>query len=337
VTTFWVIAALLCAGAVAILVVPLWRQKRRVGAWSPMGLGVAIAIVPLSFAVYFQLRTWDPVIAERAAEGERLVAQLAARLERSPEDVEGWTLLARSYMALGQYDQGRAAYQQAFTRTPMPDDDLKLSFAEAQILTDRASLTGEAGRLVEEVLAGRPGDPRALWYGGLVALELGREDAVRTRWTALLQLGPPEEVATVVRTQLAALGVAPGNTPSGGAVASAAAGPTIQLDVSLGPGRSLEQLQPAAQLFIFARAPEGGPPLAVIRRPASAVPGQFTLSDANSMIQGRSLANYERITIVARLSASGQPTEQPGDWFAQTVVDPKQAATVALVIDQVVQ
>jgi cytochrome c-type biogenesis protein CcmH len=75
----------------------------------------------------------------------------------------------------------------------------------------------------------------------------------------------------------------------------------------------------------------------VIRQPASAVPGQFTLSDANSMIPGRSLAAYDELTLVARLSASGQPGEQPGDWFAQTVVRPSDGGPVALVIDQVVQ
>ncbi|HEY9182152.1 MAG TPA: hypothetical protein VIQ99_03070, partial [Gammaproteobacteria bacterium] len=162
--------------------------------------------------------------------------------------------------------------------------------------------------------------------------ETGRADAVRTRWSALLASNPPAEIAEVLRAELANLGA-----PSAEPAAAAVAGPTIKIDVSLGPGKSIEQLAPAAQLFIFARAPEGGPPLAVLRQPASAVPGQFTLSDANSMIQGRSLANFERITVVARLSASGQPTEQPGDWFAQADVDPTDAGAVALVIDQVVQ
>ena len=107
---------------------------------------------------------------------------------------------------------------------------------------------------------------------------------------------------------------------------------------------------PTAQLFVMALAPEGaGPPLAVIRRPPSAVPGEFSLSDANAMIQGRSLAaypevkvvarlsNYAEITVVARLSRSGQPGAQPGDWFAQATVRPGQTETVALVIDEVVQ
>ena len=329
---FWTVAALFSGVAILILLVPLWRHRKGGGGWWLSGVATSVLIAPLAIALYFYVSDWDPSVAQRAAQGEELVARLAERLERTPDDVDGWLLLARSYMTLGRYPQGRAAYYQAWIRTPMPDDDLKLSYAEAQILSDRSSLSGEAGRLVEEVLAARPGDLRALWYGGLVALESGRTDAVQSRWTALLASNPPPEVAEVLRAELANLGA-----PSGEGAAAAVAGPTIQLDVSLGPGRSIDQLAPAAQLFIFARAAEGGPPLAVIRRPASEVPGQFTLSDANSMIQGRSLANFERLTVVARLSASGQPTEQPGDWFAQVEVDPKATGVVALVIDQVVQ
>ena len=107
--------------------------------------------------------------------------------------------------------------------------------------------------------------------------------------------------------------------------------------MTLGAGRSAAQLGPNAQLFIVALAPEGGPPLAAVRRPPSAVPGEFTLSAANSMIPGRTIANYPEVTVVARLSASGQPTAQPGDLFAQAVVRPAEGAAVALVIDQVVQ
>ena len=114
-------------------------------------------------------------------------------------------------------------------------------------------------------------------------------------------------------------------------------GPRSSSALRLRPGRSLAALGPNAQLFIIARAPEGGPPIAVIRRPPSAVPGEFSLSDANSMIQGRSLAAYPQITVVARLSQSGQPTAQPGDWQAEALVRPSEGPTVALVIDEVVQ
>jgi cytochrome c-type biogenesis protein CcmH len=233
------------------------------------------------------------------------------------------------------------ACREAWNRTPQPGAELKLEYGEAQILSDRSSLGGDAGRLIEEVLAAEPTNPKALWYGGLVAFEQGREDDVKSRWSRLLAMNPPPEIAKMLRTQLAALGAAPeaGSSASTGPSGQRpSSGPTVQLDVSLAGGLSIEQLPPGAALFILARAPGGGPPLAVIRKPPSAVPGHFTLSDANSMIAGRSIGDFEEITLVARLSKSGQPQEQPGDWYAQTSYRPKEGnGTVALVIDQVVQ
>lgn len=341
-TPLYIVAAVLCAIAIGILLWPLLRQRRATGRWSVLGVAVSFAIVPIAFAVYVYVSTWDPVGQQRASEGQRLVDELAARLAQSPDDVAGWELLGRSYVALGEYDQGARAFREAWNRTPQPDADLKLSYGEAQILSDRSSLGGDAGRLVEEVLAAEPTNPKALWYGGLVAFEQGREDDVKTRWSRLLGMNPPPEIAKMLRTQLASLGA----TPEEGSPASAAgagaerppSGPTVQLDVSLASNMSLQQLPPSAALFILARAPGGGPPLAVIRKPPSAVPGHFTLSDANSMIAGRSLGDFEEITLVARLSKSGQPQEQPGDWYAQASYRPKDGnGTVALVIDQVVQ
>jgi cytochrome c-type biogenesis protein CcmH len=91
-----------------------------------------------------------------------------------------------------------------------------------------------------------------------------------------------------------------------------------------------------AALFVFARVPGERAPVAVIRQPVSALPGTFTLSDADVMIAGRSLASFPELSLVARISRSGQPAEQAGDLYAETTygrgADPK----VALVIDRVV-
>jgi cytochrome c-type biogenesis protein CcmH len=329
---FWSVAAVLCGVAILMLAVPMWRHRRQGGRWSIAAIAASVLIAPLAIAMYSFVINWDAELAERVSQENALLDQLALQLERNPNDVNGWQLLAASYMQVGRYDEARAAYQRVWSLTREPDADLKLAYAEAQILSDRATLTGEAGRLVEEALAARPDDAKALWYGGHVALELGRDDVVRARWSRLLTMNIPEEVAGVVQAQLAELGGA-----AGGAEPQAPIGPEIKLSVTLGEGRSLESLGPNARLFIMALAPEGGPPLAVIRHPPSAVPGEFSLSDANSMIQGRSLAAYPEVKIVARLSSSGQPAAQAGDWFAETVVRPSEAPTVALVIDQVVQ
>ena len=53
--------------------------------------------------------------------------------------------LARSYMVLGQYDKGQDSYREAWKRTPEPDNELKVAYAESQILSDRAALEAKLG------------------------------------------------------------------------------------------------------------------------------------------------------------------------------------------------
>jgi len=344
--TFWIVAGGLCLAAVGILLLPVWQRRRIDGRWSPVGLAAVIAIAPLALGMYALVSDWDAEDAARAAEevarlaeqtafADTLIAQIEAHLATNPADREGWALLGKSYIQLQRYPQARAAYERLWALTPEPDDDLKLAYAEAQVLAEQSALAGDAPRLVEEVLAARPQDPRALWYGGLAAFELGRSELARQRFTSLLAFNPPAEVVSVIRERLAELG-RPSDAESAQS-GTTVAGPSIKLSVALGEGRSVAALGPSAQLFIIARAPEGGPPIAVIRRPPSAVPGEFTLSDADSMIAGRSLASYPEIAVVARLSRTGQPIEQPGDWFAQATVRLGEPGTVALVIDEVVQ
>lgn len=333
---FWLVAASLGTAAAAFLILPLWRERERSGHWSVSGLIVAFATVPVAIGVYLNVSTWSAEEAPRApSEQIEMVAQLAARMAESPDDVEGWLLLGRSYMVLGQYPLARQAYSEAYARTSVPDNDLKLSFAEASILSDRASLGGDAGNLVEEVLEAAPGDPRALWYGGLVAIERGLDESACSRWSALLATNPPADIADVLRSSVASLGCGPVTTVAQADI-GADGGPTITLNVRLGEGQSIATLGPQAALFIFARAPGGGPPVAVIREPVSAVPGEFTLSDSNTMLPGQSLANYPELSLVARVSASGQPTEQSGDLYAEANYNPGTEGAVDLVIDQVV-
>jgi cytochrome c-type biogenesis protein CcmH len=87
---------------------------------------------------------------------------------------------------------------------------------------------------------------------------------------------------------------------------------------------------------VIARASDSPAPLAVERQPLSALPGHFSLSDADAMIAGRSLSQYDEVTVVARISGSGQPIEQSGDAYAETTTNPASGEPLSLVIDQVV-
>jgi len=343
VTGFWVGAAALSLGGLSFVLVPVWRARRQSGQWSVLSTTAVALLVPGTLGLYFGISTWNGQTAEEALLPPvmELVAGLEARLSETPDDVVGWRLLGQSYLSLGRYPDARQALREAWGRTPTPDNDLKLALGEAEALTDRQALHGAAGALFEEVLETEPLNTKALWYGGLAALETERPELARERWTKLLALGPPDPVAEVLRQQLSLLGGAAESASEGSvqvAEADTAPGLALRLRVSLAEGLSAEDLGPAAALFIFARAPEGGPPLAVIRQAASAVPGEFSLSDANAMLPGRSLADFDALTIVARLSASGQPTASPGDLFGELIYRPEEGSVeVDLLIDQVAE
>jgi len=84
-----------------------------------------------------------------AAAGELLpdvntmIERLAARLESSPKDVEGWQMLGWSYFHTGHYEQAATAYAKAVELNPS-STELKLSYDEAKAKASETD-SSEAG------------------------------------------------------------------------------------------------------------------------------------------------------------------------------------------------
>ncbi len=186
--------------------------------------------------------------------------------------------------------------------------------------------------MVEEVLVVRPMDPRVLWYAGMVAFLDDRPQEARDRWTKLLSLNPPAAVADVLKAQLAEMdgGVALPESNENPPAES-----TIRASVALADGVE-DKVTPQAMVFMIARNPAGGPPIAVTRHSPTALPGDFSLTDANAMLPGSSLSQFPELEVVVRLSLTGEPIAKPGDWYASAIVTPG-AAPVELLIDQQVE
>ena len=109
-TGFWIGASLFIAVAVGFLLFPLWCERRRSGRWPATGLLTSLATAPVAIGIYLAVTNWDPSEStSEAAAGRAMVAQLAAKLVENPNDVDGWRLLGRSYMVLGEYRLGRQA------------------------------------------------------------------------------------------------------------------------------------------------------------------------------------------------------------------------------------
>jgi cytochrome c-type biogenesis protein CcmH len=88
-----------------------------------------------------------------------------------------------------------------------------------------------------------------------------------------------------------------------------------------------------ASLFVFVRAPSGGPPLAV-KRSDVRLPKDLELSAADSMVAGRTVQPGQDVAVVARISASGSPLPQSGDLFGEIHTVAGRSGAQALQIDK---
>ncbi len=338
--TFWVAAGLLALFATAFVAAPLLRRREETAA--AVSAVIVIFAVPLgAVATYLAVSSQPADIAEvnELPPVEQMIAGLAERLERNPDDLEGWLTLGRSRIATGRYDLATDAYARAMALTDGKDPQAMLGYAEAQILSDRDSVLGEAGDLIEEVLESYPGNPRALWYGGLVAAARQQAESAITRWEALLATDPEPQVAAFLEQQLAALRAGAGQGPAGTSdPGSGGAGTEFAIAVSVTEEIS-KDFPSGAMLFLIARdaGTAGGPPIAVARYPADAIPGTFALSDANVMIPGRALAQPARLSITARISMAGTAAAAVGDLFGEVSVTPGETSRFDIRIDRAVE
>jgi len=99
--------------------------------------------------------------------------------------------------------------------------------------------------------------------------------------------------------------LASGKAPAEVVTQPAESGAVISGTVSLSDAAAAI-VQATDTVFIFARpAGQGGAPAAVVQRPASDWPIQFRLSDAQSMVDGIRLSNYDEVVVTARISRGG--------------------------------
>lgn len=313
-----VLAALLAAA-------PLWRRARR-----SQAAFAAVFVAGIAGGVYLLTGRPDLALsppqadAQEAGDVLQMVENLAARLERAPEDPEGWTMLGRAYVLMGRYQDAARAFNEAVRRTPREDADLLASLAEARVLADPPALEGEAGALFERALELDPENPRGLWYGGLAAEARGDSTLALERWQTLLERGLPPEFRNVVEGRIASID--PGLIDA-----------LVTVEVELSPG--LEDALPAGGvLFVFLRpAGEtgGGLPLAARRLEYFEFPETLPLT-RRDLLRGGELPPGD-IMVTARISADGDPAPGPGDVEGSARWNAGETAEVRLLLDSLRQ
>ena len=340
--TFVLLAAALTLASVVAVAMPLLRPRAAGAPAAPWtALATAGLLVVGSAALYVTWSKWSWHTAPAADTPERMVAQLARRLEQDPTDLNGWLMLGRSYTALQEYPLAVRAFGRAVQLSEGKNAEALSGEAEALALSDESELDGRAGRLFEQALALEPDSGKALFFGAAVAGRRGDLPLARQRFAKLLSLNPPQAIRPMIEQQIAAIDEKLAATPTGGAAvqqghpagtADAAGAPTVRVKVTLSP--SLASSAGGAPLFVFVRDPsQGGPPLAV-KRLDSHFPQSVALSPADSMVPGRVFAAGQNVQVVARIARSGSPIAVSGDPFGEVTYHVGQDGLVSLVIDR---
>jgi cytochrome c-type biogenesis protein CcmH len=306
-------------------------------------LAIALLIViPLAaVALYARLGSPDataPTLAGSALvphelsdpEMIALVDKLAQRMKSRPDDGEGWTLLARSYTALGRFPEAADAYARADAL--MPDNPtLLVDYADALAMSQGKRLAGKPAELARRALALDPKQKKGLALAATAAMEVRDFDGALVYWRLAAEFPPDSDDARDINSIIAEVesdkGAGKANAgaqaapraPAAAAPASGepqtarSAGGTITGRVDIAPAIA-PKVALTDTVFIFARAADGPRmPLAVLRIAARELPRDFTLDDSMGMGPGAKLSAASAVIVEARVSKSGNALPQPGD------------------------
>jgi len=311
---------------------------------------VVVAIPVLSVGLYLKLGEYrvveNPALAEArpAAENntsnmsiESMLERVKQRLRDNPEDAEGWFILGRTMLSMQQIDQAVTAFQRTYDLVG-DEPGVMFTLADALALQNDGSMAGEPENLVARGLEIAPNDPTGLWLSGLAAEQHKDYKTAHARWARMLPLiaGDAGSSAEVRRL----LGILEKRDPSIEPVASslqseASASINVRIDLD---AKLKSQVESSDAVFVYARAMQGPPmPLAVKKLTVGDLPSSVSLSDSDAMMPTMKLSSFDQVVVGARVSKSGNPVAQAGDFFIEVdSIDSKNPPNVLrLTINQI--
>jgi cytochrome c-type biogenesis protein CcmH len=337
-------AFLIGLGVGVIAVLPIaWGLLRHFGFGARFAGYMALAtVLVLAFSVW---AGWHFAGAEERAQGDSLrahrdnpertstglaesfEAELAARGE--DVSVDELVLLARTQEAARKYEKAAATYALANRRTDFGNADMLVAEAQARLNAPHADGGASLAReRLDQALALAPEHPGANYYLASLKLQAGDTQGALPHLELVLDSGILQpDAQSLLRDRIAEWRGEAASTQFVEAEVATAMEIVVEADAAI------EAV--GGTLFVFLRLPEGPPmPLAAKRVGAPSFPLTLTISDADRLQEGRSLASYDRLMVGARLSTSGEATGNPGDPQAQGEIRPATGEALRLKLEQ---
>ena len=360
---FWFIAAAALFVGLLIALFPLFRGKSFL---QPLALALVFALPAGGLWLYNTVGTpagidvvGTPAVAGQAdphqvsgGEMDAMIAGLRERLAANPEDLDGWMLLARSLRSTQQHAAATEALENAHRLAP-DNPIVMIELAESWIFqTMDGRIPDRSMDMLERALEIQPDAQKGLWLLGMGHAQRGDDAFAISYWQTLMEsLQPGSNVAATVQAQIeeaqARMGMMPGTLPAAtdqleatgqaGDDSDGWSGTRLVITAAEGAQAALAQ---GAVLYVVIRSagPAMGPPLGVRRINNPVFPLEITVTDQDSMMQERLISSETDVQFQARISLTGSPAAQAGDWqSASETVDLANASLVVLGIDQQVE
>ncbi len=293
-------------------------------------LALAVAAPLLSLLLYTQWgakKDWDiyqvletlPKVETQEEYDKKLrelVVMVQARLAQTPDNMQLTNLLAQTAMTLQDYDQAVEAYRKVLAQFP-ESPRIIANLAQAMFYRAGNIVTPEVREYTHKALQLAPMMPEMLGLAGIDAKNQGDYRAAIRYWKSAVQhMDPNSRVAQGYLNGIAkaeqALVAAGEKLEEPSPDKTAAPTAKIHLNVTLAES---VQLNGSETLFVYARAWQGPKmPLAIQKLSASQLPLEVTLDESMAMAPGMTIRSFPELELVARISKSGSPTAQSGDW-----------------------
>ncbi|ECO8612525.1 tetratricopeptide repeat protein, partial [Salmonella enterica] len=195
--------------------VPADGKRAGSGAYVP-GIVIALIVAAISYyqtGSYGQVKIWrqatalTPVLLERALDPKaqplneeemaRLALGLRTRLQSDPGNAEGWLMLGRIGMVLGNAGTATGAYANAYRLDPK-NSDAALGYAEALTRSSDPEDNRRGGELLRRLVSRDHTDIRVLSLYAFNAFEQGRFGEAVAAWGMMLKLLPAGDARRAV-------------------------------------------------------------------------------------------------------------------------------------------
>jgi cytochrome c-type biogenesis protein CcmH len=189
--------SLLVVIATAMVLLPLARQQ---GISQRLLLAVGVIVPILALSLYGllgnpQVLSRHAAPANQTPEMSGLIGGLEQRLQAQPDDLDGWLLLANSYLANQQRAQAQAAFTQAHQLSP-EDTGITLSLVDVMMTQNNGLFSADADALLAQVITLEPDNALALWFSGLSAQQKGNSTQAAEIFRKLKRVLPKDAPST---------------------------------------------------------------------------------------------------------------------------------------------